>query len=971
MVTKSQRRETAQREAPAVRELVDPGRSLAWARGFALAALALTALLYPLQVVSLASGRPPAPGSLAALLRPYFVFELSPLVLKESAGAMALLVCLGLVGTWLLLERRRQPTVGPAGTRLWLAYLGWALVGLAWSPSFLLDVECLTSGVLLIVWSLAAVALLTLPRPGSFDRKLEWLFIGLGLALMAVSVAQATPHVADHLAKYMNAWAGPYNRNLYGSFVGHNTGVAVACLGPFFLIVGRLLTARKLRWRIVLWAAAILAGIFFVITKSKFAWLAVPCLLCAFLLGWRKVAGTRVRRSDIAVAATLAVLAFLIVGMKVDRMPPAQRQTELEDYVARLRALTPANLQKEGTRPRILVCSMSLVGSNPVVGHGLASFMPLYPAAQADYFARHPDSRLQPVEAVTIVAHNEYLQTVVETGFVGLGLAGAALFLFLRGGWRRLLAHPDPAERLRRYSALFGMASVFLSSLMDFPFHIVPIATFFVFYCILYWGPADTTPVAAAKAHWASLLDRAPAKARGIAVALLWLAVCLLVVFFGRRVQADHHFKTASNLMAAVDTPDARTSATLQTRYLQEAVAEFGRSLDIIGPQFETFLQRAQAECQLGRLYAFAYAGAMDMGNQAAAKDASTSAGIYLAQARKDLLAASHTARERRAAPDMAENPLGVGPRANHMLYYYLAETIAAELSMKPDDVAGYNNLVTMRQQTLRYVPGSLGFATALLGALSTTDPGQSGLRHYALASMAHFHPEEFLSQELARVSDLTDAGSGAEARALLEDMRRVAGALDRFPGIAEALAWWQLLFGDLDAFDAAVAEMKQWRPAGDPDVGYLEVCGLMRRARYAEAVARLDGLPPQTGPAGEYWRFARTIVSRKMGDARAADEAERAMLRESPDPSTALTMRALAQLDLFTDTDAALAAYAQAVHYLPRAVSMRLDLLLLRSKLLTGRAAETDETLALLTDRFRRTPAARQLMRELRTGQE
>jgi O-antigen ligase len=936
---------------------------LAWARGFALAALVLTALLYPLQVLSLAMGAPPPPGTLAAFLRPYFVFEVSPLVLKECLGAMALLICLGHAGTWLLMKRRRQPTVAPAGTRLWLAYLGWALVGLAWSPSFLLDIDCLMSAILLVVWSLAAVALLRLPRPGSFDRKTEWLIIGLGLALMTVSVAQATPHVANHLAKYVNDWAGPFNRNKYGSFIGHNTGVAVACLGPFFLIVGRLVTARGGWPRVGLAAAALLTAYFFFVTKTKFVWVTLPWMVPVYFLGLRKVIGWRIRVRHVAIACGVVVLALLAVGAQLLMAGQSRARAEIEDYVARLRALTPANLQQEGTRPRIFICSLSLVGSSPVVGHGLASFTPLYPPAQADYYTRHPDSRLQPVEAVTIVAHNEYLQTAVESGFVGLGLAGAALFLFLRGGWRRLLAHPDPAERLRRYSALFGIFSIFLSSLMDFPFHIVPIATFFVFYCILYWGPAD----AAASADPTALLDRIPRAARGIGVAVLWLVVGVLVVYFGRRFQADHHFKRASNLLGAVvgNTP------TQQMLYLPDAAREFGLSLEIGGPQFEAYLQKAQAECQMGRLYASAYAGAMDVGNQAAAKDASTTAGKYLTQAREDLLAASHTTRERRGAADRAESPPGVGPRVNHLLYYFLAETTAAELSMKPDDAAGYRDLVALRTLCLRYEPGSPAFATALLGVLGTTDAGQADLRRYALTCMAHFHPEEFLNQELARASSLADSGRTSEARALLEDMRRAAGDPARFPVIIEAMANLQLETGDLEAFDATTAELKQLRPAGDTNVGYLEVCGLLRRGQYAEALARLDGLSPQTGAQGEYWRFARAIATGKMGDPGAADVTARAILRESPDPGLALTMRGLAQLDLFADSKAAVADYAQAIHYQPLTNNMRLALLLLRSEIAAGASAERDETLALLGDGFRRHPAVRQALREAPKGQE
>lgn len=109
-----------------------------------------------------------------------------------------------------------------------------------------------------------------------------------------------------------------------------------------------------------------------------------------------------------AVTVSAAALALLL-GIAVVSLAPASSRE-------RLRSLGGASFRLDTWRD-----SLRLAATSPLLGHGLGAFHDAYPRFKRG----HESVRVEHAE-------NDYLETLAETGIVGLGLALAALFLLFR-----------------------------------------------------------------------------------------------------------------------------------------------------------------------------------------------------------------------------------------------------------------------------------------------------------------------------------------------------------------------------------------------------------------------------------------------------------------------------------------------------------------------------------------------------------
>jgi hypothetical protein len=225
----------------------------------------------------------------------------------------------------------------------------------------------------------------------------------------------------------------------------------------------------------------------------------------------------------------------------------------------RFRDLSFDSLRKEA-RLRLLICSIPLVRESPLIGHGLYAFQYAYPKVQGDYFAKHPDSRLGFTNKRSHMAHNEYLQVLVEQGLVGLVLLLAALGEVVMRGRRAREGLPGEARALH---AAFGFAALGLGlgAAVDFPFHVPQLVLPWMF-CLAAFGamvPARESP----GQEDAARLERAgPVESprtlridRVFGLTIAGVAIFLVPMgnfFFAHSLATDTRFLHASSYLEAV-----------------------------------------------------------------------------------------------------------------------------------------------------------------------------------------------------------------------------------------------------------------------------------------------------------------------------------------------------------------------------------------------------------------------------------
>ena len=90
-------------------------------------------------------------------------------------------------------------------------------------------------------------------------------------------------------------------------------------------------------------------------------------------------------------------------------------------------------LKKESADARVLIWTVSCnaIAKQPLLGSGFGAFFGTYSVESVDYFTKHPSSQAIAVADVPEYSFNEYLQTGVETGIVGMLLLISILLLAL------------------------------------------------------------------------------------------------------------------------------------------------------------------------------------------------------------------------------------------------------------------------------------------------------------------------------------------------------------------------------------------------------------------------------------------------------------------------------------------------------------------------------------------------------------
>ena len=196
-------------------------------------------------------------------------------------------------------------------------------------------------------------------------------------------------------------------------------------------------TDKSNKWRQIIGIVISLAIVAFVIvSEARAAILAVAVILTAYAIHWVKTR-TKIKFSTVHYYLMVAMGIVLFVGLY--------------------------SIKKDSANGRILIwkCSGQLIAKKPILGFGKNGFTANYMNEQALYFSKYPDSKY--VMLADNVRHpfNEYIESIVEYGFIGFLLTGLVLFY--------PLYYSRKSNSNKLFSIRLSLLSIATCSLFSYP----------------------------------------------------------------------------------------------------------------------------------------------------------------------------------------------------------------------------------------------------------------------------------------------------------------------------------------------------------------------------------------------------------------------------------------------------------------------------------------------------------------------
>lgn len=252
-------------------------------------------------------------------------------------------------------------------------------------------------------------------------------------------------------------WMVPnrYGGWVYGPYVNHaHYAGLMEMLVPIPLVFAMMRYWRR-PFRVLFGFAALLMASTIFLSRSLGGMLAfgIQMIILAVLVG--------VRRRSKQQLLLLLSLAVLLTGSLVLLSPGG-----ITARIARLHD----PLSKEGAGDRLLIFkdSLKMIAARPVLGWGLGTFPVVYPSFRTfytNYFVNE--------------AHNDYIQTTVETGIVGLALVCSFVVLFYRTSLDKIAQWRNEPRSALTLAAVVGVTGILVHSLCDFNLQIPANAALF------------------------------------------------------------------------------------------------------------------------------------------------------------------------------------------------------------------------------------------------------------------------------------------------------------------------------------------------------------------------------------------------------------------------------------------------------------------------------------------------------------
>ncbi len=365
-------------------------------------------------------------------------FRRDPLGIRPWLGPIALWVLVGLFMTLVLIQWIIPTSRYPYGTRrallLGMAYLSIFGLVIAYfrEPR---EIQRLTMALILIGFG---VALLGILQKYAWNGKVLWIrevrdsgaafgpfinrnhFAGYMEMMIPLAVGYSVAAISNNPGKGPTAWKRMIDR------LTSESANQFALLFFMVVVMSVSLVLTLSRAGIVSFLTAlILVGMILWIDRARKRWALLPAVIVSFLL---------------------VSLTWFGIGPIVDRL-----QTLFH---------LPEDASLQG-RVEVWRDTAALVSDFPVTGAGLGAFGAAFPAYKTG-----------PEQIVFDHAHNDYVQLLAETGWVGFGLAIAGILISAGMIISGLIRRRNPRARGLLMGAATGLLAMLVHGINDFNFHI-------------------------------------------------------------------------------------------------------------------------------------------------------------------------------------------------------------------------------------------------------------------------------------------------------------------------------------------------------------------------------------------------------------------------------------------------------------------------------------------------------------------
>ena len=282
-----------------------------------------------------------------------------------------------------------------------------------------------------------------------------------------------------------------------------------------------------------------------------------------------------IRRFRPRLLASSGMLLILTIGVQV-AFPMVFSIPSTADYIS---GKTGATRESSLSRVFVWLVGLKMVEEHLLTGVGADNFGERFNESRASYRMAHPNEPGVEFVSDGLVkrAHNEPLQVIAELGIIGIGLLGAAFFVFLAWVFRTLAR-----TRLRAspmfWAAFGGMAAFGASSLVS-SFSLRLVQNGIVFFLVFAVAVNEIM-----KAEGKAAIENTPFKLAKMATpvfAAISVLLVLMLATYGLKAAAEYMvFKADSETDSAAAAALYKSALRLDPDYASAYLRNSGRSYD-------------------------------------------------------------------------------------------------------------------------------------------------------------------------------------------------------------------------------------------------------------------------------------------------------------------------------------------------------------------------------------------------------